>query len=123
MSYLEAINEWDNTLIHGVSEAYKVDIISKMEAYNKGLLFNFNELTVDRRSVTRENKEGESYASFNVYADFNYAEKKNEDKWLAGGNYQIVTMHFNKDTQDWEVAGTVIKDELELSDDVFSIKP
>ncbi|MEG0273399.1 MAG: zinc ribbon domain-containing protein [Hydrogenoanaerobacterium sp.] len=122
-SYLEAINVWDATIIHGVSDEYRAEVIKKMEDYNQGLMFNFNEMTVDRRSVVRETKDGEFYVKFNVYADFNYAKKGKEENWLAGGNYQVVTMHYNKDILGWEVSGISVKDNLKLSDDVFTIKP
>lgn len=123
LSYLQAINVWDATLIHGVSEQYKSELITKMETYNKGLVFNFNEMIIDRRSMSRETKDGEMYASFNIRAVYNYAEKEKPDTWLAGGNYQIVTMHFDKDIGDWVVAGTAVKDAMNFSDDTFTIKP
>lgn len=122
-SYLEAINQWDKKLITGVSDAYRADLITKMEAYNEGLLFNFNVMTFDRRSISRAVKESELYVTFNIQADFNYAEKTSEGKWFAGGNYQIVTMHYNAAAKTWEVFGTVVKDKLEFSDDTFTIKP
>lgn len=122
-SYLEAINRWDKKLIKNVSEAYYADLVTKMEAYNQGLLFDFHGLTFDRRSISRTIKEGELYVTFDVQADFNYAEKTDSGKWFAGGNFQTVTMHYNASSQNWEVSGTVIKDKISFSSDTFTIKP
>lgn len=122
-SYLEAINVWDKKLIKNVSADYLVDVVQKMEAYNKDLLFNFHGMTFDRRSLSRSVKEGEFFVSFNVKVDFNYAYKSDNSKWFAGGNYQGVTMHYLPAAKDWEVYGSTVKDQMQLSDDVFTINP
>ncbi|WP_312645209.1 zinc ribbon domain-containing protein [Hydrogenoanaerobacterium sp.] len=122
-SYLEAINKWDKNLIKNVSEAYLADLVTKMEAYNQGLLFDFHGLTFDRRSISRSIKDDELYATFDVQADYNYAEKTDSSKWFAGGNFQTVTMHYNAAEGKWEIFGTVIKDSITFSAETFTIKP
>lgn len=122
-SYLEAINRWDKKLIKNVSEDYLADVVQKMEAYNKDLLFDFHGMTFDRRSISRSAKDGEFFVSFNVKVDFNYAYKSDNSKWFAGGNYQGVTMRYLPATKDWEVYGSTVKDKMQLSDDVFTINP
>ncbi|MBC8545929.1 zinc-ribbon domain-containing protein [Clostridiaceae bacterium NSJ-31] len=122
LSYLDAINQWKPELIKGVSEAYREDLLQKMEAYNKDLLFDFHAMTFDRRSIDRYEKDGELYATFNVQADYDYAYKSDDSKWFAGGNYQIVTMHYNSGSGEWEVFGTQVKESLDFSSDTFDIK-
>ena len=120
-SYLEATNQWDESLIKQVYEGYREELVQRMETYNAGLTFKLIDLSVDRESVKRGTMDGAMTVSFYIETTTHYQYKDKEDKqWYAGGNLQEITMRYNEDKDQWETAYTRIDDSLVLSDDLIT---
>ena len=114
LSYLEAINLWDESLITGVSAGYKDELLQKMEANNKDYLFDFKWMEIDKDTVDRYTEEGKTYAEFGAEVYYEYSYKEDQSMWYAGGNFQWVTLLYNETSRRWEVAGTRVYDSMEL---------
>ena len=120
-SYLEATNQWDDSLIVQVYQGYRDELVERMETYNAGLTFKLLELSVDRESVVRGTMDGAMTVSFYIQTTTNYQYKDKEDKqWYAGGNLQEIIMRYNQEEDQWETAYSRIDDSIVMSDDLIT---
>lgn len=114
LSYLDAINRWDKSLITGVSGEYTAELIQKMEDHNKDYLFHFKWMEIDRDTVDRYVENGKTYAEFGAEICYEYSYKEDQSMWYAGGNFQWVTLVYNESSRQWEIAGTQLYDSINL---------
>lgn len=120
-SYLEASNSGNEGLIRDADEAYKVALISNINNFNSGYLFEFKSIEADYRSVTRFEEDEKQFATVRVEVLYNYTKRTGEPNWLAGFNRQDVTLVYDETRSDWLVYGSKVDDSLVLTEDTFTV--
>ena len=120
-SYLEASNQENEALIRDADEAYRASLLQNIKDYNSGYLFQYKSMQVDRRNISRMEKEGELFATIRVEVLYDYTKRAGSPQWMAGFNRQDVTLRYDKDARDWIVYGSKVNDALELTEDTFTI--